>query len=206
MLAATRIVRPNVVRAVRKYWIELILGLVIVGISFYALLSGSYNVVEKGLTYPSLISYLSCFTLTLFFLHRQKLKFFDRILYSLISMLAGIVLFEIIYYYSFGLSQSELLRDFTFFGNGEGEGFFPLIWDLLITATLVLARRYMSMNKSLIAAVMFSVIVMVVWIKSCYSQVIALGSSTQFYPKVFDGIAKTIALIPAFLFNKKVEA
>jgi hypothetical protein len=196
-------VELNLSRTLKRYRIELGLGLATIAISLYSLLSNSYNLVERGLTYPSLISYLSCFIITSYFLNRQNVKFPDRMLFSVLSTLAGIVLFEIVYYYSFGISQAELIKDFTFLGNGSGEGFFPLIWDLLIIAALIIGRKYMAMNKSLLVLIFVSGIIMALWIGIGYPQDDSGSKTSIEYGKFFDGIAKVIAVIPAFLFNKK---
>lgn len=202
---------------------EIILAFGIASVSLYSLFSDSYYV-STGLLYASLIAYLLCFTLTSFFLNRQGLKFFDRIFYSLLSMLAGIVLFEIVYHYGFGISQAQITKDFTFLGNGSGNGFFPLDWYLLIFASIFIGRKYMALNRSLFFMILFGAIVMFVWIGSGYPQNFDPPWTANYLPiyqifhvvyttpnmivecaRFFNDLAKTIAIIPAFFFNKKLR-
>lgn len=222
-MLAPGIARTNVTTALRQYWFELILGLGIAGISLYSLFSHS-SYVAVGLLYASLISYLLCFTLTSFFLNRQNVKFLDRMFLSILSMLAGIILFEIVYHYGFGISQAQLIKDFTFLGNGTAQGSFPLDWYLLIFVSIFIGRKYMTFNKSLIVLTLFGAVAMFVWIGSGYPQsfdppwtanylpiyqtfhvVYTTSNMIVQYASFFTDISKTIAIIPAFFFNKKLS-
>lgn len=206
-----------------RYWLELILGSVVIGLLGYSSLSGSYRFDEKSLLYSSAISYLLCFALTSFFLNRQGAKFLDRFFLSTLSMLSGIVLFEIVYHYGFGISQAQLVSDFTYFGNAFSDGFFPLIWYLLIFVSLFIGRKYMHFNKSLAFLCVIGGVIMFLWIGSNYPQAfsppwvatylpiyytfhVSYSSPSMIlqYAKFYNSVAKLIAVIPAFFFNKKL--
>jgi hypothetical protein len=205
----------------RKYWFELILGGAIIGVLLYAALSGEFTVAGGALTYPSLVFYVLCFALTSFFLNRQGLKFLDRIFYCFAAMASGIVLFELVYHYAYGvLSFSDFLHyELFFFGNQSANGYFSLDWYLIILVVPFIGWRYMAINKILISVIVFSALVMFFWVATGYPQflypqyfpaynvlinVIQKGNTAQikFYGELFNGLAKIIAIIPALLFNR----
>jgi len=213
-------VRRRTVAPLKRYWLELTLGLGIIGISLHALLSHSYQLIGATL-YASVICYSLCFTLTLFFLHRQNVKFLDRIAYSILSMLSGIIFFEFAYHYGFGISIAQLSKDFSFLSN-NGWVSFPLDWYLLVLVPLFIGRKYMAVNKSLIVYTLASAIVMFGWIGSGYPQDfpppwtanyapiyeafhVVYSSSAMIveYSQLFNSFSKLIAVVPAFFFNKK---
>src|SRR6266850_6567567 len=156
----------------RYYWFELITSLFILAVTLFALGSSSYNVAGSSLLYPSLICYLACFTLTSFFLKRQGVQFLDRLFISVLTMVSGIILFEIVYHYGFGIHSLDyfVTHELTFLGNQSANGYFSLDWYLLIFSSLFVARRYMAFNKPLVALAFFGAIVMFAWIGSGYPQ------------------------------------
>ncbi|MDH2901069.1 MAG: hypothetical protein PXY39_08855 [archaeon] len=204
----------------KRYCLELILGLGIATIALYALLSNSYFV-SGGLLYASVISYALCFTLTFFFIHRQNVNLVDRLAYSILSTLAGIIFFEFAWHYGFGISLAQIAKDSSFLGN-NGWVTFPLDWYILILATLFVGRKYMEVNKSLIIVCLISGILMFAWIGSGYPQDFPPPWTANYFPiyqtfhvvytnqamiieysRIFNSITKIIAVIPAFFFNKK---
>lgn len=206
----------------RKYWLELILGLAIVGLLVYSALTGQFTVAGGAFTYPSLVSYTLCFVLTSFFLNRQGLKFLERIFYCFAAMASGIVLFELVYHYAYGVSSfhSFLHYELFFFGNQSANGYFSLDWYLIILVVPFIGWKYMKLNRTLIAVIIFSAVVMFFWIATGYPQflypqwfpsygpyidIIQKGNTNQivFYGELFNGVAKIIAIIPALLFNNK---
>ena len=206
----------------RKYWFELILGLAIVGLLVYSALTGQFTVAGGAFTYPSLVSYTLCFVLTSFFLNRQGLKFLERIFYCFAAMASGIVLFELVYHYAYGVSSfhSFLHYELFFFGNQSANGYFSLDWYLIILVVPFIGWKYMKLNRTLIAVIIFSAVVMFFWIATGYPQflypqwfpsygpyidIIQKGNTNQivFYGELFNGVAKIIAIIPALLFNNK---
>jgi hypothetical protein len=205
----------------RKYWFESILGLGIIGVLIYAALTLQFFVAGGALTYPSLISYALCFMLTSLFLNRQGLKFIDRIFYCFATMASGIVLFEMVYHYAYGvLSFNDFLHyELFFLGNQSANGYFSLDWYLVILVVPFIGWRYMSLNKILFGVTIFSAFVMFFWVATGYPQplypqwfpaystlinVIQKGDTSQivFYGELFNGLAKIIAIIPALLFYK----
>ncbi|SRR5579863_9870615 len=209
---------------VRRYWFELALGTIIVGFFLYALATLRFLVQGGEFTFPSLICYLLCFALTSFFLNRQGLKFRERIFYCFATMLAGIALFEIVYHYAFGIpSLANFLHyQLFFFGNQSANGYFSLNWYLVILVVPFIGLKYMKFkwNWLLYGVVIFSALVMFLWIASGYPQYfqpqyfpayrilikgIQRGNYAQIeiYGALFNGFAKIIAVIPALLFNKK---
>jgi hypothetical protein len=218
-----RLARENVLITVRRYFLELIIGLVVIGLFGYALATGGYWL-YGALKYSSVIAYLVCFDLTAFFLNRQGAKLLDRIFLSILSTLAGIVLFEIIYHYGFGISSSLLIMDLSYLGNAAQNGSFPLDWYLLIFACLFIGRKYMHLNKSLLALCAFGAVAMFFWIGSGYPQTFSPPWTATYLPvyytlhvtytspqmivsyaEFFNWITKPIAIIPAFFFNKKLK-
>jgi hypothetical protein len=219
-------VGPQNASSVAKfYWFELIASLFILAVSIYALITSSYNVAGSSLLYPSLICYLACFTLTSFFLHRQGAPFLDRLLVSVLSMLSGIILFEIVYHYGFGIPNLNgfLTHELTFLGNQSANGYFSLDWYLLIFSSLFVARRYMAFNIPLVALSFFGAIVMFAWIGSGYPQLfdppwvanyapiyqtfhVVYSSQNMIaqYARYFNGVAKIISIIPALFFNRRL--
>lgn len=212
--------RTRISRELNRYWLEIFLGFVIIGLSGYALVFGLYRF-EEGLKYPSAIFYILCFCLTSYFLNRQGAKLLDRVFLSTLSMLAGIVLFEIVYHYGFGISQAQLVSDFSYLGNSAANGF-PLDWYLLIFASLFIGRKYMSFNKSLLALSIFGGVAMFFWIASGYPQTFNPPWTANYLPiystfhisypgpgkiiryaEFYNWITKAIAVIPAFFFNKR---
>jgi hypothetical protein len=184
-------------------------------------------VAGNSLLYPSLICYLACFTLTSFFLKRQGVRFLDRLLISVMSTVSGIILFEIVYHYGFGIPSLDYFftHELTFLGNQSANGYFSLDWYLLIFLSLFIARRYMALNIALVAVVFLGAIVMFAWIGSGYPQffnppwvanyspiyqtfhvVYSSPKMISEYARYFNGIAKIISIIPAFLFYKAVRA
>lgn len=206
----------------RKYWFELILGLAVIGLLVYSALTGQFTVAGGAFTYPSLVSYVLCFVLTAFFLNRQGLKFLERIFYCFAAMASGIVLFELVYHYAYGVSSfhSFLHYQLFFFGNQSANGYFSLDWYLIILVVPFIGWKYMKFNRTLIAVIIFSAVVMFFWVATGYPQflypqwfpayspyidIIQKGNTNQivFYGELFNGPAKIIAIIPALLFNKK---
>jgi len=206
-----------------RYWFEVIASLFILVVALGALVSSSYNVAGGSLLYPSLISYLTCFTLTSLLLNRQGVRFLDKVLISGLSMVSGVILFEIVYHYGFGVSSlgSFLTYDLTFLGNQSANGYFSLDWYLLIFSSLFVARRYMAFNKPLVGVASFGAIVMFAWIGSGYPQLfdppwvanyapiyqtfhVVYSSPNMIarYAMLFNGIAKIICIIPALFFYK----
>ncbi len=208
----------------RKYWLESILGASLFAVFLYAALFGTYFV-NGAFSYNSLIHYGSCFILASYFLNRQGVKVADRILYSLAIMASGIVLYEIVYHYGFGISYSILVQNATFFGLDSNGTAFSLDWFVIIFVIPFAWRQYMSLgNWSLLILVTFEALVMFAWISTGYPQfqypswwpaykvlfdVIPVvngtpsSSSILFYGGLFGELAKTISVIPAFFFNKK---
>jgi hypothetical protein len=207
----------------RLYWLELIVGVAIVAIVAYEALSRSYYF-NGNFAIHSLVTYAACFALCSFFLNRQKVEMADRVLYSLATMAAGIVLYEIVYHYGFGITSTILLRDVTYFGLDAANGYFPLVWFLIIIAIPFLGRRYMKMNKSLIAIIAFEASVISLWLSIGYPQPVYPSwfpahspvlnlipysngvpdtNSIVLYGTLFANMAKVISVIPAFFFNKK---
>ncbi len=205
----------------RKYWFELTLGAAILGILCYAALSGQFTVAGGALTYPSLVFYALCFALTSFFLNRQGLRFLERIFYCFATTASGIVLFELVYHYAYGVSsfQSFLHYELFFFGNQSANGYFSLDWYLIILVVPFIGWKYMNLSRTLIAVVVFSAVVMFFWVATGYPQflypqwfpaygpfinIIQKGNTNQIvsYGELFNGLAKIIAIIPALLFNK----
>jgi hypothetical protein len=207
----------------RFYLFELIAVAFILAIASYALVSNSYNVAGSGLLYPSLMCYLACFTLTSFFLKRQGARFLDRLLISVLSMVSGIILFEIVYHYGFGVPSFDYFfaHDLAFLGNQSANGYFSLDWYLLIFSSLFVARKYMAMNLPFFALVLIGGIVMFAWIGSGYPQlfnppwvadylpiyhtfhvVYSSPSMIVQYARYYNGVAKIISIIPALLFYK----
>ena len=142
--------------------------------------------------------------------------------YSILSMVAGIVLLEIVYHYGFGIPglHAFLKYELLFFGNQSANGYFELDWYLLILSTLFIGRKYMAFNKPLIVIVVAGAAIMLAWIGSGYPQVfsppyvaaydplnIKYSSPAMIitYGQFFSGIAKIIAVIPAFFFNKQIK-
>jgi hypothetical protein len=217
-IMAQRLTPQKILTNLRQYWLELTIGLIVIGLLTYALVFGLYRI-NGALKYDSAIFYLVCFGFTSFFLNRQGAKFLDRLFFSILSMLAGVVLFEIVYHYGFGISQAQLVSDFSFLGN-SGSGF-PLDWYLLIFASLFVGRKYMGLNKSLLAISAFGAVVMFLWIGSGYPQTfnppwianylpiystfhISYSGPAMIihYAEFYNWITKPIAVIPAFFFNK----
>jgi hypothetical protein len=206
-----------------KYWFELILGLAIIGILLYAIITLRFTVAGEEFTFPSLVSYALCFDLTSFFLNRRGLKFLDRIFYCFAAMASGIVLFELVYHYAYGVLsfQNFLHYQLFFFGNQSANGYFSLDWYLIILVVPFIGWKYMKINKLLLGVILFSGIVMFFWMATGYPQfnypaetfpayrplidVIQRGNASQIrsYGELFNGLAKIIAIIPALLFNKK---
>jgi hypothetical protein len=213
--------RENVIENLRRYWLELIIGIVVISLLMYALVSGSYWL-SGALKFSSTVSYFLCFGLTLFFLNRQNAKLLDRVFLSTLSMLAGIVLFEIVYHYGFGFSFGLLANDLSYLGNAAENGAFPLDWYLLIFACLFVGRKYMGFNKSLVALCVIGAVAMFLWIGSGYPQTFSQPWTATYLPiyytlhvtysspemiinyaRFFNWITKLpIAVIPAFFFNK----
>jgi len=210
-------------RRLKDYWLELSLSGAMIGFTVYALISTSYFVTGE-FSYNSLIHYGSCFVLASFFLNRQRVAIIDRVLYSLAIMASGIVLYEIVYHYGFAISPSIVMQNASFFGLDSGNGTFPLDWFAIILVIPFAWRQYMRLNKSLVILIIAETIVMLGWISIGYPQpqfptwppahspifhLIPLVNgtpdigSTIFYGMLFSGMAKTISVIPAFLFNKK---
>ena len=211
----------------RFYWFELMASLVILAVALYALVLGSYNVAGTSLLYPSVICYLVCFTLTSCFLNRQGVRFLDRLFISVLSMISGIILFEIVYHYGFGIPNLNdfLTHELTFLGNQSANGYFSLDWYLLIFSSLFVARKYMAFSKPLVALASFGAIVMFAWIGSGYPQLfdppwvanyapiyqtfhVVYSSQNMIaeYARYFNGIAKIVSIIPAFLFYRASRA
>jgi hypothetical protein len=211
----------------RFYWFEVITSFFIFAVALYALVSSSYNVPGSSLLYPSLICYLACFTLTSSFLKRQGVQFLDRLFISVLSMVSGIILFEIVYHYGFGIPSLDYFwtHELTFLGNQSANGYFSLDWYLLIFSSLFVARKYMAFNIPLFALALLSAIVMFAWIGSGYPQLfdppwfanylpiyktfhVAYSSPNMIdqYARYFNGFAKIISIIPAFLFYKALRA
>jgi hypothetical protein len=220
---ASELGQPDLYSVWRRYWFELSLGFVIFCFLIYSIVSSSYTVGKGALLDASAISYLLCFTLTSFFLNRQQVKFPVRAFYSVASTLAGIVLYEIVYHYAFGITRAELIKDFTFLGNESGNGYFSLDWYLLIFLTIFIGVKYMAFNKPLLVLVLFDAIVMLAWIGIGYPQafnppwtasyspvyrmfdvVYRSQSMILSYARIFNSLSKSIAVIPAFFFNKKL--
>jgi hypothetical protein len=206
---------------IRRYWFELALGIAIAAVAAYGLFFSHSYYFHGSFTFHSLITYAACFTLCSFFLNRQGVGLTDRLLYSLATMAAGIVLYEIVYHYAYGVSVPLLVKNATFFGLDSGNGAFPLIWFLMTLAIPFLGRRYMGLNRPLFALIAFEAVVMFVWIGAGYPQAAypswwpahapifhfikpTDGPGTiVFYGEVFSNMAKVIAVIPSFFFNKK---
>ena len=208
----------------RRYWLEIILGAVLLALSLNWVVSRSYYFMG-GFTYPSLIAYGSAFILTSYFLNRQEVGIFDRIMYSLATMASGIVLLEIIYHYGFGITSSLVLQNMSSLGLDSGNGAFPLDWFVIIFLIPFIGRRHMGFNWPLVALVAFGAVVMFGWISIGYPQfpwpqwwpaynvyftnVIptvngkGVTSSIVLYGEIFSGMAKSISVIPALFFNKR---
>lgn len=139
-------------------------------------------------------------------------------------MVSGIVLFEIVYHYGFGIPSLHdfLTFELTFLGNQSANGYFSLDWYLLIFASLFIARKYMALNKALLAVTFFGAIVMFAWIGSGFPQLFNPPWTADYLPvyrtfhvvysspgmiiqyaQFFNGIAKIISVIPALFFNKR---
>jgi hypothetical protein len=206
----------------RKYWFEFLLGLGIIGALIYAAVERQFTVAGGALSYASLVFYVLCFALTSFFLNRQGLKFLERIFYCFAAMASGIVLFELVYHYAYGVTsfQDWLHYELFFLGNQSANGYFSLDWYLIILVVPFIGWKYMKVNKTLIAVVIFSAVVIFFWVATGYPQflypqwfpsygrlvdIIQKGNTNQivFYGELFNGLAKIIAIIPALLFNKK---
>jgi hypothetical protein len=206
----------------RKYWLELILGLAVVGILINGAVAGQFTVAGGAFTYPSLVSYSLCFVLTSFFLNRQGLKLLERIFYCFAAMASGIVLFELVYHYAYGVTSLHhfLHYELFFLGNQSANGYFSLDWYLIILVVPFIGWKYMKFNRLLLAVIVFSAVVMFFWVATGYPQflypqdypshgpyidLIQKGNTMQIisYGKWFNGIAKIIAVIPALFFNKK---
>ncbi len=206
----------------RKYCFELVLGLVIIGALLYAAAERQFTVAGGALSYASLVFYSLCFALTSFFLNRQGLRFLERIFYCFAAMASGIVLFELVYHYAYGvLSFNDFLHyELFFFGNQSANGYFSLDWYLIILVVPFIGWKYMRVSKTLIAVIIFSSAVMFFWVATGYPQflypqwfpsygpfidIIQKGNTNQivFFGELFNGPAKIIAIIPALLFNKK---
>lgn len=210
--------------SIREYWFELILGGLLVILLIYSLLSSSHYF-SRGFSYNSLLHYGACFVIASFFLKRQKVNFVDRMFYSLATMASGIVLYEIVYHYGFGVSFSMLAHDASYFVLAAGNGYFCLDWFLIIFLIPFAWRKYMNLNNKLLwILISFEAIVMLLWVGIGYPQypfpswwpayeplfnVIPLVNGTGntasiiFYGGVFSALAKTISVIPAFFFNKR---
>src|SRR5579885_1608284 len=215
---------PSMSRIVERYWLELILGILLIVFSLNWAISRSYYF-NGGFTYPSLIAYGACFLLTCYFLNRQGVGIFDRVMYSLAAMASGIVLLEIVYHYGYGITSTLVLQNMSSLGLDSGNGAFPLVWFVIIFLIPFIGRRYMKLNWPLLGLVASGAVVMFGWISIGYPQfpwpqwwpaynvyftnVIAtvngkgVTSSVVFYGELFRRMTKSISVIPAFFFNKK---
>jgi hypothetical protein len=138
-------------------------------------------------------------------------------------MIAGIILFEIVYHYGFGLSPGQLQAELTYFGNSPANQF-PLIWYLLIFASLFIGRKYMAPNVPLVLMAIYGALVMFFWIGMGYPQTFTPPWTANYLPVystfnvnytgpqmivnyaiVFNWLSKGIAVIPALFFNKKIR-
>jgi hypothetical protein len=206
----------------RRYWFEFLLGLGILSALLYATVTGQFTVAGGALSYASLAFYALCFTLTSYFLNRQGLRFLERVFYCFAAMASGIVLFELVYHYAYGvLSLSNFLNyELFFLGNQSANGYFSLDWYLIILVVPFIGWKYMRISKPLIGVIVFSSLVMFFWVATGYPQflypqwfpaygpffnIIQKGNTSQivFYGELFNGLAKIISIIPAVLFNKK---
>lgn len=181
----------------KRYWFEILSVVVVAIISLYGtVIAREHTLGEGTLTYPSFAAFSLCFVLTSYFLNRQNVKFFDRVLYSLAAMASGIVLSEIVYHFALGIPsfQDFLHYELFFFGNQSANGYFSLNWYLIILIVPLIGLRYTTWNKILIGIIVFLGLAILVWIA---------GGYVHSHEMLFNSFAKMTAVIPALVFNKE---
>ena len=117
------------------------------------------------------LAYSSCFFLTLSFLIYRKLDFLESLLISFVTMFSGVILYEIVYHYGFGLGP--LIGDLTTFDIqfvSSVHPQFPLLFALVVVCSPLLAWKYISMNRPFLIVLSASVALFFVWIIIGYPQ------------------------------------
>ena len=171
-----------------------------------------------GLMPASEIAYCSCFILTLGFLLYQKVNPFEALLISVLAMFSGVYLYEIVYHYMWGISVGAVLNDLlTLNVNLGGSVTFPLLLAAVLTLSPLIAWRYVRFSYPLLASIIISATLVVLWEAWGFPQFWCVCSFRTFFwgwlPRssveplgyFFNSVSKVIAAVPAFLFFPKLN-
>jgi hypothetical protein len=124
-----------------------------------------------ALLLASELAYASCFFLTLSFLIYRNADVLESLLISFVTMFSGVILYEIVYHYGFGLGP--LIGDLTTFDIqfvSSVHPQFPLLFASVVVCAPLLAWEYMSMNRPFLIVLSVSIALFFVWIIIGYPQ------------------------------------
>jgi hypothetical protein len=159
-------------------------------------------------------------------LNRQGFGF-ERLFLALASMVSGIWLFELFYYFGYPDTHSSYIIMQGLFSlnfNTDNGQTFPLLWCIIMIVLPLYGLRYMAISKSMIAASLLSLGVWSIWIASGYPQWVnpqwwpaqptlinlipltlmhTQSSVIVFWGLFLNSLSKVVVILPAMLFNKK---
>jgi hypothetical protein len=162
--------------------------------------------------WASVVAYVLCFVLTMVFL-RKRVKPLENILVSLVTMFSGVMLYEIVYHYSWSEADTlaRIWQDISWFTLG-GTTAFPLLFYTSVMLAPLLAWRYITLNKAFAAILATGVAFFVVWVGLGFQQFWCLCEGTDIFGQYLptsqietigywmNSFSKIISIAPAFLF------
>lgn len=148
----------------------------------------------------SIVAYASCYALAFVFLLKRRVNLIESGFIALATMFSGVILYEIVYHYGFGLGP--IYSDFTdldiqFVNPLHPQ--FPLLFSISIVASPLIAWRYIRLNRVLLVFVLVSAVLFATWVEIGYPQY-TWGGDLGTVGYWLNSATKVLAIAPAFLF------
>jgi len=162
--------------------------------------------------WASVIAYGLCLILTISFLYK-RINPLENILISLLTMFSGVMLYEIVYHYSWSEADTiaRVWQDISWFTLG-GTTAFPLLFYTSVMLAPLLAWRYITLNKAFTVVLATGVISFIIWVELGFQQFWCMCEGADIFGQYLpasqietigywmNSFSKILSIAPAFLF------